>query len=45
MPAARSRASKVTRMAAIFPFSVWVQFAVGHGGATVVCRSNHVRAS
>jgi len=33
------------RIAVILPCSVWLQFAVGQGGATVVCRSNQVNTS
>ena len=39
------RVSNVTRMRVILPFSTRLQFATGAGGATVVCRSNHVSTS
>src|SRR5258707_9418876 len=34
--------SKVTRTRSILPALIWLQFATGHGGASAVCRSNHL---
>ena len=42
---ASGRAPNVTRISLIFPSCTRLHFAVGLGGATVVCRSNHVRTS